>query len=55
MQDPLFAEEDLREAGRKLTGRFSGTSAPMAVDSQIITVQNPWQGPVAQADRAEVS
>jgi len=51
----IVSEGDLREAGRKLTGTFSGTSAPMAVDSQIITVQNPWQGPVAQADRAEVS
>ena len=41
--------------GRDLMGTFSGTSTPMAVDSQHLTVQNPWQGPVAQADRAEVS
>ena len=32
----------LREAGRKLTGTFSGTSVPMPVDSQHVTVQNPW-------------
>lgn len=51
----IVSEGDLREAGRKLTGTFSGTSAPMAVDSQRVTVQNPWRGPVAQADRAEVS
>ncbi len=51
----IVSEGDLREAGLKLTGTFSGTSAPIAVDSQEVNVQNHWQGPVAQMDRAEVS
>ncbi len=51
----IVSEGDLREAGKKLAGTFSGTSAPIVVDSQLVTVQNHWQGPVAQMDRAEVS
>ncbi len=51
----IVSEGDLREAGRKLTGTFSGTSAPIVVDSQEVNVQNHWHGPVAQVDRAEVS
>ena len=51
----IVSEGDLREAGKKLTGTFSGTSAPIVVDSQQVNVQNHWHGPVAQVDRAEVS
>ena len=40
---------------RTLTGTFSGTMASMNVDSQPVSVQNRSNGPVAQADRAEVS
>ncbi len=51
----IVSEGDLREAGKKLTGTFSGTSAPIVVDSQQVNVQNYTHGPVAQTDRAEVS
>ncbi len=55
----IVSEGDLREAGLKLTGTFSGTSAPKTVKQNIadisLTDQNYSIGPVAQVDRAEVS
>ena len=53
--DRIRYEGNLRGAGRTLAGTFSGTSVPMKVDSRPVRVENRSNGPVAQADRAEVS
>lgn len=51
----IVSEGDLQEAGRKLTGTFTGTMAPIHVDAACVSMQNISNGPVAQPDRAEVS